>query len=249
MMSDKFNGNLDEALDSVNSYEKKYRLGIMIFSLVLIVSCIGLLYYTYHKVQQYSKIASELESKTAYLTDSVNNLNKILVNLGGYSEFSTSWDSIDISIVEKNGYKKALAAHNKLIQIAKKENLNPFLSIRYYVKKQDLYPKFDTIKLDYRKNRVLRTLRKIGYSAINTQTENYRNSIATNVIFYSPSISKEDIKVIALALMRAGIQVKKIALYPKSIQKRKPNSVEISADKKLENHPSMTIEDVLTQFE
>ncbi len=237
--------NLKEAINSLSNYERQTRRRIFFFSFLLIFIAMLILYFTANKINELTKESNNLTSRVNYLNQAKDSLNKILINLRAFSEFSTNWDSSDISLVDPNLFRRAMAAHEQLILLAQSEKLNPDISIRYYLKYKDQYPRYNRIKEDFKRNRVQNSLRRVGYRAIDIKSDSYRNGPPTNVIYYSSNISKVDLKVIAFALLRAGIDLKGIEPYSKKIKRRKPNSVEISGKKSLVDQKSLTVDDVI----
>lgn len=243
---------LNKALLDVSIAEKKHRVRIIIIGMILIIFAFFLIYFTYNRVTKYSNEAEILRLKSEALSDTVKSLNEkvdnltaTLTSLGAFTEFSIKWDSTDVSAKTQDQYNEAIKAHKELLRLANTEKLNPNHYIRYYVKYQDQYPKYWKIKEQYKRNRVQNTLRRAGYRSIDVNTGSYRNSIATNIISYSSDVSKLDLKVIALALLRAGIELKEINQLPKKVARRKPNSIEIASDKSLINQRTLTVQEII----
>lgn len=244
--------NLELAIEKLAVYEKQHRRRIFYFSVISIIFASFFLYISTITIKKYSTKIQELTIESNLLTRKVeslnhskDSLNQILLNLKAFSEFSTKWDLNDISLKDSTRIRIAMRAHQQLIQLASTEKLNPNLSIRYYLKHQDQYPHYNRIQEEFKRNRVQNSLRRVGYRAIDINSTSYRNGTPTNVIYYSKEISVVDLKVVAFALLRAGIEIKSIQRYPKSISKRKPNSIEISSKKSLVDEKPISIEEVV----
>lgn len=164
------------------------------------------------------------------LEDKIGSLQRMYDNLQYNADTDFGWERSDVLYPTHDKILKSKSAHEEIkkLILAKKVDVN--ITIRYYTKMSD-------------KGKIDLVLRKCGYRQIVVDKNSYRAGLPTNAIRFSPTIDIENVKIIAYSLIRAGIDIKRIAPYPKRIQKFKPNSIEICGDKDaIESNPIQLVD-------
>lgn len=240
-------------LDKINVQEKKKRWRLLAATLLPIALAAGLLYYFTTRIVRAQKQVAGLQATTKALKLQSDSLNGILDNLkntaANYKKNVDSvkkfyeylsyeyvkdfgWSKDDVISKNPTIVTRSKQAHDSIIALLKSETVKIGTNVRYYTKKTD-------------KGRVDITLLKCGLRALYIFNDSYLDSVKTNVIHYSASVPEANVKLIAYALLRAGIDLKAIEPYPKESELNgKANSIEISGNKEYEGRKAMTVEDV-----
>jgi hypothetical protein len=240
-------------LDKINVQEKKKRWRLLAATLLPIALAAGLLYYFTTRIVRAQKQVVGLQTTVKSLNKQSDSLNGILDNLKSVAaDYQKNVDSVKDfykylsyeyvkdfgwtkdDVISKNPSMIARShqAHDSIIALLKLKKVSIGTNVRYYTKKTD-------------KGRVDLTLLKCGLRALYIFNDSYNDSVKTNTINYSSSVSEANVKLIAYALLRAGIDLKAIEPYPKESELNgKSNSIEISGNKEYEGRKAMTVEDV-----
>lgn len=240
-------------LDKINVQEKKKRWRLLAATLLPIAMAAGLLYYFTTRIVRAQKQVTALQTNVQALKQQSDSLNGILDNLKNtaadykknvdsvkkfYEHLSYEyvkdfgWDKGDVISNNATVIARSKQAHDSIIALLKSETVTVGTNIRYYTKKTD-------------KGRVDITLLKCGLRALYIFNDSYYDSVKTNVIHYSAKVPKANVKLIAYALLRAGLDLKAIEPYPKESELNgKADSIEISGNGEYEGKKGMTVEDV-----
>lgn len=94
--------------------------------------------------------------------------------------------------------------------------------------------------------RVAVELEALGYTFKVKPASKYMSRKETNAIWFGKGVNINDVKIVALALVRAGIPIKGIRPYEKSIldSNYKKYSIEVGASVDLEIKPLLTVEQI-----
>lgn len=137
--------------------------------------------------------------------------------------------------------QKSIAANDVIKKLSNNYSPNPNIAIRYYYKTVD-------------DEKIMLSLKSLGYSFEKKQPNDHMASQKTNSIWYGSNVSITDCKIVALSLMRAGIEIKAIRGFRNNEINPafKSNIIEIGGDRTLEfgRTPALTVAQVenATQF-
>jgi hypothetical protein len=92
-------------------------------------------------------------------------------------------------------------------------------------------------------DKVDQALRELGY-AIDRPTARLPET-ETNTLWYGRAVPDEDIRVVALALMRAGVKLREVAPIQDTVAKRDLPLIQVGASKRVLNAPVWTVERLL----
>lgn len=129
----------------------------------------------------------------------------------------------------------AIAANMAIKQMTKSNwNSQKDIEVYYYNKTID-------------EKKIVVGLEALGYQFRTAPPTRYMAKKQTNAIWFGSDVPLEDVKVVALALMRAGIQIKAIRPYRSSDTNPtyKSNRIEIGASVDVENRPPLTVDEVV----
>jgi len=240
------NIELERQLNNLSNAEKKFRVRSLFTLITILTILLLLITLSLFQFRKYSTQVSQLKTTTKTLNDSISKLQHRLKNFEAFSEYSVKWDSVDILVSDPIKYKLSQEAHEALLALADSVTLNPeSVYLRYYVKYKDQYPKYNRIPEVFKRNRVQNSIRRIGYKTFDIDNDSYRENIGTNVIHFHPEVSENDIKAIALCLLRVGIELKGIEVFSNRWINSKFKTVEIGSEKSLVNSKTLTAKDVL----
>lgn len=225
-------------LNDVTKKENSRRNKIVLATILPILTALALLYYFSTKIMASRNQVQALNQKVDSLNTVLSNYNKQIDSInkiykGVEFNFTEDFGWTPKDVIGKDSLKIVISqkAHSKIIEFLKLQKVNTKSTVRYYTKASD-------------KGKIDQTLLKCGFRNIKIFTTYYRDKSPTNTIHYSKDVSDENIKVVAFALLRAGIDLKAIIPYPKAVQKFKHHSIEISGTKEFEGNNSITITDI-----
>lgn len=234
--------DIKNLLNKVEQKENKSKRYIAWLSFLPAMFAIGLLYFTVSKINEAQEkldiVRDEITISESYI-DSLNNANEILHKR--YEKLNKlfkvyDWQSESLKDVDSTIVEEAIKANNEILRILDSDiEMNYEVAIRYYVKRID-------------KDKIKTALRRTGYRDILFDNDSWRSKVPSNRICYDKSVGIGDVKLIALSLLREGVQIKKISLYPKRILERrnKANSIEIFGDEDLINEPYLDFIDIVS---
>jgi hypothetical protein len=134
----------------------------------------------------------------------------------------------------------SLKANNELQRVSSaNEERRRGITIRYYSKRSDISNSV---------NKVVEALKGLEFQVEVRDPDVPGN--ATNTIVFGSNVSPEDAKLVAYALMRAGVEIK--AIYKASGRDKPPiglNEIQILGDRAMERQKSLTVEEVRTSIE
>ena len=226
-------------LDRVQINEKIAKRRAYVYSFVPVLLAIVLLGYFVVQINRWQRQLDDLRDKVKQLqtyNDELKNKVSSLQNIYDMkynAENDFGWSEKDVLNPSPEKILQSLLAHDEMIKLITAKKVDVNITIRYYTKIKD-------------EGKIEATLRKCGYRKIMVNKDSYRSENPTNAIHYSQNIDVENVKVIAYSLIRAGIDIKKIAPYPEQTQAMKPNSIEISGDKDAMMSKTVRLEDIIT---
>jgi hypothetical protein len=94
-------------------------------------------------------------------------------------------------------------------------------------------------------------LEALGYQFQTAPPSRYMDKKQTNSIWFGSDVPIKDVKVVALALIRAGIQIRAIRPYQRSSTDPdyKSNRIEVGASVDVERRPPLTVDEVVAATE
>jgi hypothetical protein len=241
-------------LNKINVLEKRKRWRLLAATILPIALAAGLLYYFTTRILRAQKQVSGLQQTVVGLRRESDSMGLILKNLkstaAAYNKNIDSvkkfYEYLSYEYVKDFGWTKddvinpknpklveqSRVAYDSIIVLLKSQTVSIKTNVRYYTKKTD-------------RGRVDIALLKCGLRALYIFNDSYLDSVKTNVIHYSVQVPEANVKLIAFALLRAGVGLKAILPYPKESELGgKANSIEISGDAGLEGRKAMTVKEV-----
>lgn len=154
-------------------------------------------------------------------------LEKELMNTYGLSV-----DSIR-SLSASQVLEKSVMANDAMKTLLKNFTPGENVTVRYYSKTID-------------EKRVVVELQALGYRFEEKPPAEYMSKRGTNAIWFGTGVKLNDVKVVALALIRAGVPIKGIRPYRNSAASPgyKNNIIEVGASADLQNKPLLSVKDV-----
>jgi hypothetical protein len=237
--------DLKNLLSTIENQEVKAKRRLYIYSVLPILAALVLLYFFYSRINSSRVQLNELTSKINILNDSlaereksnvylkhhIDSLNNIYKNLNYSASADFGWSPEDVINPDSSKLSNSKTAHKEIMRLIDLKKVSVNITIRYYTKSED-------------RGKVDRTLMKCGYRTIIVDKDFYRSHTSTNAIYFSKEIDINNIKLIAYALIRAGLNVKVIKSYPKTIASQKPNSIEISHDARYSSVKTISLDEI-----
>jgi hypothetical protein len=151
-------------------------------------------------------------------------VKKDIIGLFSTSVETASFDKQQIMVEER------YLAHQTLRSQLDKYTPNREIIVEYYRKTKD-----DTL--------VVNALELIGYNFLEKVSQKGTRNEQTNAIWFGASVPTDDVRIIALALVRAGINIKGIRPFEKesSFNVNKRNTIEIGYAEDVKNQESYSI--------
>ena len=92
-------------------------------------------------------------------------------------------------------------------------------------------------------DKVDNALRELGYGIDRPAAR--VSDTETNALWYGSAVPDEDIRVVALALMRAGVKLREIGPIQDTVAKRELPLIQLGASRRVVNAPVWTVERLL----
>lgn len=238
-----------ELLLKIDAKERRSKWRLMTLNMLTVIGALALITYSSKSVISAQREVRELKDSVMVLRSEriqvTNELIGLRDSIQGWKQLIDRYDldfkkfiakewadsvSLDRSLA---GLERSRTSHTRLITLLKGEKVDVLATIRYYIKRSE-------------RDKVVESLRASGFRALWVNNESYRNE-RSNSIRYNPGVGRETVLAVAMAVMRAGIELRGISPYPEGVIKReqKKYSVEIAYDKNLEKAPALTINDVM----
>ncbi len=212
-----------------NNFNRQSRIGSLIAALglvVLMVSFVVLFIINFFKIKEIEKNTATLK----LLHDSTRSLRKMA-------------DSLHMAIkaaeLENGGISPNELKNYSSYDFSKSDSINHYIksligkidtstTIRYYPKLAD-------------QDRALLSLKDIGFKLVLFSPTEYMAHTPTNSIWFGPKVKIENVEIVALFLLRAGINIK--AIRPFAISSEiKDNLIEVGADIDVVNLPAYNLQ-------
>lgn len=166
------------------------------------------------------KKKSELEKKKVQLESEL------------MSTYGLSIDSLT-SLSSSQILDKSISSNDAIKDLIKTHTPNHDVTIRYYKKTID-------------EKRIVLELEALGYEFQEKSPSGYMSKRETNAIWFGANVSLNDVKIVALALLRAGIPLKGIRPFRSSVSNPdyKKNIVEVGASADLDIKGVLSVESI-----
>jgi len=236
-------------LEKIDAKERRSKWRILLFTGVSIAFAIVLVTYSSGsvvKTRQQAAVLNDslsqleekrvaLESELTNIRDSLQGWTRIIekYDLDFRKFMAQEWDGTVCLNKSTEGLELSKLSHEKLIELLKGEKVDVLATVRYYIKRSE-------------KGLLESSLRSSGFRSLYIDNDSYR-SPRTNSIRYSPGIGRETVLAVAMATMRAGIELKGIAPYSLGVitKNQKGSSIELAFDETIKDAPSLTFTQVI----
>jgi hypothetical protein len=209
------------------------------FSAIILVILFSLFVYGSIKFNNLTKDINSLEKIKQVETIKLQSLkfeNTSLENKKRQLEeelmtrYGLSIDSI-MSLSTNEVLEKSLSANAAIKLIISNYNPNGNVIVSYYDRTID-------------EKRVALELQALGYQFVKKSSSDYMKKNATNSIWFGSMVPIQDVKIVAFALIRAGVPLKGIRPYPSSKENPgyKRNIIEVGASIDLKDKPLLSVD-------
>jgi len=218
---------IQEKLDNFHKREKTIRRITILLAFIPFLVGSAWLYFSYNKVQdlngKYLSIQDKFKSEEKQFNDLHIKKQQLEVEL--LKTYGLSLDSIVNLPAKEIILKNSLKANDAIKELSNDYTPNPQIVIRYYYKTID-------------DEKIILSLKSLGYSFEKRMPDESLKGQKTNSIWFGSNVSLKDCKIIALSLIRAGIEIKAIRPFKGSQTNPtyKANFVEIGGDGSLNNN-------------
>ncbi len=227
----------------ITDIQRKQRNSAFLYAIIpigIVVVC--LLYFGHElntKLNELSKVKEQLSVVNQQVEQKENEFKSLITKkqeLEGelMSTFGLPIDSImqlsNKDIIINNSIK----AHKQIQKLSKSHIPNSNITVRYYVKSID-------------DEKLLFSLHELGYRYEKRPASSLMENYVSDCIWYGKNVNIEDVKIVALALIRAGIQIRSIRPFENPNPNYKANIIDIGASIDVpDDAPALSINQVLT---
>lgn len=230
-MENNFEEKYQKYLDDIDRKEKNSFKRLALLSLIPISIA---LFFTYQSVRTIDEKDSAIEVKS----------NEILLRDSVYNELKDDVLKTFTSLKDSNKVQIDSVTRGEIERTEQKlKNLPQTMSesgptiVRYYKRKSD-------------NSAISNSIEELGFYLNVRPVSNDTANISVNVIFYGDSVKKEEVKKLALELLKTDNNFREIVNYKLSEDyKWKIKAIEIGYDSKYDNYPKLSIEDVEKRFD
>ena len=131
--------------------------------------------------------------------------------------------------------EKSISANDAIKTLLQQFTPGQNVTVRYYSKTID-------------EKRVVIELQALGYNFEEKSAAEYMSKRGTNAMWFGSGVGINDVKIAALALIRAGVPIKGIRPFKNNAANPayKKNIIEVGASVDLDQKPPLTVQDVLS---
>ncbi|OBP13773.1 hypothetical protein A5320_17830 [Rheinheimera sp. SA_1] len=248
MDTDKLNSEYENLKETLNFYKiEKVAKTSRLLSILFIPLLFILFVYGGYKINNLRHEISILEIQERHAIGKSKKIQEEIVELQKEKAIAEA-DLIKAlgyspAFIEKelndDAQSTAIAANTAIKDITKSSwNNKKGIEVYYYNKTID-------------EKKIVVGLESLGYKFIAATPGKYMNKKQTNAIWFGSDVPLDDIKVVALALIRAGIQIKAVRPYRNSKEKPdyKSNRIEVGASIDIERSNPLTIDEIVNAKE
>ncbi len=185
-------------------------------------------------INEVRKKSADLKIKNDSLTDSISKVNSQVILTDSIERFGISKQRAQT--FTQNDFRRLQELNNQIDKLTGK--IDTSFTIMYFPKLSD-------------QDRALTSLNGLGYKLVILEPKENMANTATNSIWLGTqgNVKIENVKLISLYLMRAGIKIKAIRLFQLPDQKAKV--IQVGADMRILDYAEWTLDDVLkaTRFD
>jgi hypothetical protein len=225
---------IQEKFDNFHKKEIAIRRISILLAFIPFVVGSAWMFYSYNKVQILNKKYSAIQDK--YNTEERNfndlHIKKQQLEVELMKTYGLSIDRIINLPAKEIIIKNSVAANDVIKKLTNNYTPNDQVIIRYYYKTID-------------DEKIILSLKSLGYSFEKKNPTENMTSQKTNCIWCGRYVSVKDCKIIALSLIRAGIEIKAIRTFKNSLTDPtyKSKFIEIGGDASLDDKktPPLTV--------
>lgn len=230
-MSSPLNSDLQKLLLSVERKEKAAKKRVILFSIFPLLLALALLFYIASEVKERTAALSKINKQVAQKSKQIKALNDSLFLLGKTALNGFGYSKAQLSGISAKQIKTSLDANAHIMQFLQGHKISPGIDIRYFPKGAD-------------QDKIIVALKEQGFNPIIIPARETMKTVPTNAIWYGNQANLDDVKLVAMYLIRAGIALKSIKPFDQP-NGPKRNAIEIGAGKKYVNDPPYTVEKIL----
>ena len=227
---------LQDLLDDVSSWERRQRRRFYISLAIPITLAFLLLAFVavktndlQNKVDQLNKEIQEKTDAAAQLQSKIDSTLKIFDEVGFTFDKNFAWELDEKQDKSEDAVRESKLANTKIIERLTSHEIDVNTAIRYYSRRSD-------------SERVVRSLKKCAFRDFYLFNGSFDDPTPTNTIYFSKDVNIEDVKIVAYALIRAGLKVKQIKPYTAYAQKQKSGSIEIAGIPGNESNNALSVQ-------
>ena len=223
-------------IDRISKYSRIGGLSILVVLFAFFVYGSIRLNTLYKDVEQIEskKQAETLKFKTLQFENKALETKKQQLEKELMTTYGLSVDNIK-SISGNQYLEKSISANDALKAILQQFTPGQHVTVRYYSKTID-------------EKRVAIELQALGYNFEEKPAAEYMSKRGTNAMWFGSGVGINDVKIAALALIRAGVPIKGIRPFKNNVTNPgyKKNIIEVGASVDLDQKPPLTVRDVIS---
>ena len=230
--------SLKDLLDDVSSWERRHRRRFYVSLLIPTTLALILMVFVavktnelQNKVDQLNKEIEEKTQAIGLLQNKIDSTKKIYDDVGFTFEKDFAWDKNDLIDRSEDAVRESNLAHTRIMESLVANKINVKTVIRYYSRRAD-------------NDQIVLTLKKCAFRDFYIFNESFNDPTPTNTIYFSKAVNIEDVKIVAYALIRAGLKVRHIEPYSASVERQKSGSVEIAGFQRFESSKPLTSREI-----
>jgi hypothetical protein len=214
-------------IEKTRKVKQRVLIGGVVFLLLVIISAFYSL-FTINKQNKQLKASLEIKKQNEELTKKAQE-DSLEIRIKSLASYGMSQDKINA--LSESELKRITEINNQIDLL--KGKIDASLTIQYF-------PKLDD------EDKAFLGLKDLGYNLVITESKKYMANIPTSCIWFSSDIADkpENVKMVALYLMRAGIGIKAIRQFIDDRGRSK--LIQVGADKEYLNKGDLTLEEIIT---
>ena len=217
---------IDQAMSEIKRRDKRVRTVTYLLTFIPVVAAIIFLVVVKQKISERSKELSGLELRIKQMKDSIRSIQRDehLQELGYTKE--------KIKAITDDQFNEIGKLNNQIASL--KSKVDTTIGIRYY-------PKLTN------EGKAIDSLQYLGFKLTFLNSINELQNIPTNSIWIGANALKkfENVQLVAMYLLRAGVGLKSIRLFGEKTAKIKANFIEIGSDNSLAGKPDLMVDDIM----
>lgn len=222
-------------IDRISKYSRIGGLSILVILFAFFVYGSIRLNKLYKDVDliESKKQAESLKYKTLLFENNALEAKKQQLEKELMTTYGLSVENVK-SISGNQVLEKSISANDAIKALLQQFTPGQNVTVRYYSKTID-------------EKRVVVELQALGYRYEEKSAAEYMSKRATNAMWFGSGVGINDVKITALALIRAGVPIKGIRPFKNNASnpEYKKNIIEVGASVDLDNKPLLTVQDIM----